>query len=262
VCPGCPTSTAGINDAGLVAAAGPTGGYVVDSRSGAATAVPGTLATTVPNSRGQVPAVAFGPGGTLVPTIREPDGALRPLAGYPGAPITAILELHPNGEAMGWASLDFRSFFSFVRSRDGHYEPLIYPGPVGDLTLGTFLLGWNQRGTMVGYQADPGQQNAIGLIRDKHGAWTTFRVPGALATILYAINESGTMVGTYRTATGWHGFVVAKGTLQTVDYPGAANTTLSGINNRGEIAGFTFDRGSPAAGAAGLGFVATPARGG
>jgi hypothetical protein len=258
VCPGCPTSTAGINDQGLVGAAGAGRGYVYDSRTRTATAVPGAFVVTVPNDRGQVAGLTFGPGGTIVPLVRERDGATRVLAGYPGAAITAIIELRPNGAGLGWASADFTTFFSFVRSPDGTDTKLTYPGPVGGLTLGTFLLGWNQGGTMVGYLSDPGELEAVGVIRRRDGTWEPFAVPGALATVIYAINEAGVMVGTYRDAAGWHGFVWDRGALQTVDYPGAANTTISGINNRGELVGFTFTSGLPVAGAAGLGFVATP----
>jgi hypothetical protein len=109
---------------------------------------------SVPSNNGTAPGFGFGPGG-LVPLVADPRQNVTVLAGYPGAAITTILQFNRNGAGVGSASADFATFFSFYRSPNGSYTKLVYPGPVGALTLGTFLLGWNEAGTMNGVYRGP-----------------------------------------------------------------------------------------------------------
>jgi hypothetical protein len=256
VCPGCPTNTGGINDEGLAGAASPSQGYLYDSRTMTATAVPGALAVTIPGDNGVAPGITITPAG-IVPVVREPDGTVITLPGFPGAAITAILEFNRGGAGVGWASYDFQSFFSFERFREGVYTRIDYPGPFGSLTLGTFILGWNQLGTMVGYIGDPTETQAAGIIRHPDGTWERFEIAGSNSTIIYAINESGVLAGGYRDPTGWHGFLWDHGTFQRIDVPGAVNTTVSGINNHRELVGMTFTTKTPLT-PDGSGFIAVP----
>jgi hypothetical protein len=256
VCSGCPTNTGGINDEGLIGAAGPNQGYIYNTRTGTSTAVPGALFMTVPSDNGIVPGVTVTSAG-LVPLVRERDGSITTLPGFPGAAITAILEFNGGGAAVGWASYDFASWFSFERSRDGSYTRIDYPGPLGNLTLGTFILGWNHRGTMVGYIADRTEMQFEGIIRQSDGTWESFQIPGSTSTIIYGINEGGVLVGGYKDADGWHGFVWNNGALQRIDVPGAVNTTITGINNRHELVGLTFATPTPLF-PDGAGFFAVP----
>jgi len=248
VCPGCATATGGINNQLIVGATHqgglPLQGYIFDARTNTATAVPGALAMTVPSENGRVPGFGFGPT-ELVPMVAEKDGTVAVLDGYPGGLITCILQFNRNGASIGWTSQDFSTFFSFLRTADGAYTKLTYPKPVGSLTLGTFLLGWNEAGTMVGYLADPAESQFAGVIRDSDGQWEIWNVPGATSTILYAITESGVLAGGYKNASGWHGFIWSRGMLQTVDFPGAANTVITGINGQRDLVGITFTGESP-----------------
>jgi hypothetical protein len=265
VCGNCLAGTGGINDEGLVGVSASSSGnplqaqgYLYNSRSDTAVAVPGSLGMDVPSDNGTAPGLTSGPP-PLRPFIRQRDGTVQILDGFPGALLTNILQFNGRGASVGYASLDFVSFFSFERSRDGSYSKIVYPGPVGNLTLGTFLLGWNEAGTMVGYLADPTETQTAGLIRHCDGMWERFMVPGSTSTMIFAINESGTLAGGYRDNTRWHGFVWRHGHLQTVDVPGAANTVITGINSEGELAGMTFTAPSPLLGL-GTTFVASPAR--
>src|SRR5262249_26249812 len=112
VCPGCPTSTGGINNDGLVGASGPGQGYIYDSRNNTATAVPGALALTVPANDGIIPGITISPSG-IAPFLLQRDGTVKTVPGFPGAAITAILQLNGGGDSVGWASENFQSFFSF-----------------------------------------------------------------------------------------------------------------------------------------------------
>ena len=62
-----------------------------------------------------------------------------------------------------------------------------------------------------------------------------------------AINDAGTIVGTYVDLTGNHGFLYSGGTYATLDAPGATGKTrASGINASGLIVGdYTTADGSP-----------------
>jgi hypothetical protein len=127
-----------------------------------------------------------------------------------------ILQFNRNGASVGYSSNDFASWFSFHRSADGVYTKLVYPGPVGNLTLGTLLLGWNQAGTMVGYLTDPSETQFAGLIRHTNGEREIWNVPGAAFTNLAAITESGTLAGGYQDSSGWHGLVWSREHLETI----------------------------------------------
>ncbi|HEU4769203.1 MAG TPA: PEP-CTERM sorting domain-containing protein [Pyrinomonadaceae bacterium] len=64
--------------------------------------------------------------------------------------------------------------------------------------------------------------------------------PGAVATEVRGINNSGQMVGSFLDSSGrFHGFLLDRvgGTFTTIDVSGAANTLLFGINNNGQMVG-------------------------
>jgi hypothetical protein len=254
VCPGCSTATGGINDEELVGATQFPQGYIYDAKINLAVAVPGALAMTVPSDKGEVPGIAFSSTGLIVPLVRERDGTIRQIDGFPGALITQILQFNGAGASIGAASLDFVTFFGFVRSPDGVYTRLDCPFA---MALGTFPLGWKEDGTIIGYTTDPTETDFTGFIRHRDGAWEVFVIPGASSTLPSGINERGAIAGGYRDVDGWHGFVWLGGTFRTIDVPGAADTALTGINNQGTVVGNTFNNSRPLAGPF-TGFVARP----
>ena len=66
---------------------------------------------------------------------------------------------------------------------------------------------------------------------------TTIDVPGALSTSAQGIDAGGVISGTYRVASGLHGFILQDGVFETVDYPGADNTEVRGIDPDGAVVG-------------------------
>ena len=71
------------------------------------------------------------------------------------------------------------------------------------------------------------------------GSFTTIDIPGATATVAFAINDKGEIVGRYASAGRSHGFVrSAAGELTTIDFPGATLTVAAAIDNRGDIVGW------------------------
>ena len=61
--------------------------------------------------------------------------------------------------------------------------------------------------------------------------------PGRRFTFANGINNAGTIVGDYTTATGASGFVLSGGVFTTIQVPGAAVTEIYGINDSGMIVG-------------------------
>ena len=49
--------------------------------------------------------------------------------------------------------------------------------------------------------------------------------------------QEGTVVGVYRNAIGFHGFLWERLRFRTVDFPGASATRVFGINSGGDVVG-------------------------
>jgi probable HAF family extracellular repeat protein len=75
------------------------------------------------------------------------------------------------------------------------------------------------------------------------GTYTQIDVPGAaFGTVCIGIDTAGEIVGAYGTTAGTEdGFLLSGGTYTTIDYPGSTITSLSGINDLGDIVGGSRD---------------------
>jgi len=69
------------------------------------------------------------------------------------------------------------------------------------------------------------------------GVFTPFVVPGSLMTAAWDVNPLGEVVGVYRDAAGFHGFVLGSDGYSFLDVPGAAATRAFGTNSRGDVVG-------------------------
>ena len=79
---------------------------------------------------------------------------------------------------------------------------------------------------------------ACSFRRRSGGELTRIRVPGALQTIAFGINDRGDIVGAFTSdGASFHGFLLTQGRFITIDVPGASSTNALSINNAGEIAG-------------------------
>lgn len=72
--------------------------------------------------------------------------------------------------------------------------------------------------------------------------YVPINVPGADATIPFDINNSRNVAGTYYTNGGMsngvqHGFIFNGKGYSTIDYPGASNTSVLGMNDKGKVVG-------------------------
>jgi uncharacterized membrane protein len=141
----------------------------------------------------------------------------------------------------------------FTFGEDGKGHPYLVRH--GVVTFLEFPITWgaveaaarsiNSSGDIVGQLslADGGWH---GFLRDHHGKWRSFDVPGAEgATHAFGINGQGEIVGLY-SSDGWatdHGFLFrpghdgAHGSYLSFDYPGAIVTEAYGINDDGDVVG-------------------------
>lgn len=63
-------------------------------------------------------------------------------------------------------------------------------------------------------------------------------VPNSTQTTANGINNAGTIVGSYTTASGHtHGYRLQSGKFTTIDYPSSTSTVINGINDFGDIVG-------------------------
>jgi hypothetical protein len=107
--------------------------------------------------------------------------------------------------------------------------------------VNTGASGINRWGTVVGIANKYGSYPlhiGYGFTRYSNGAFKTYMAPNASHTEFTRSNALGVTVGSYDS----HGLVLSGTSLATVDYPGAASTSLSGINYWGSIVGNYFNQ--------------------
>jgi probable HAF family extracellular repeat protein len=142
-----------------------------------------------------------------------------------------------------------------------HHGFQFFPGdisshPYGSLDVpgasSTSATGINASGVIVGAYCTtsnlgvcslppyPGPDSAHGFV-DTAGVFAQIDYPGAPATALDAINDSGAMVGSYLGTDQYHAFLLQGGTYTTIDPPGAKAAGANGINNLGQVVGTYLD---------------------
>jgi hypothetical protein len=101
--------------------------------------------------------------------------------------------------------------------------------------------GRNSYGTIVGIYPDASGY-PHGFKRFSDGHTIAIEYPGAAETQATAINDNGTIVGSYSNFlpnnAWWHGFIYNNGKWATLDFPGK-QTRLSGVSNSNLIVGNT-----------------------
>ena len=204
------------------------------------------------------------------------DGALTQID-YPGADNTSVRGIGPDGTIVGNYANDTEDAVAshgFTRTPDGTFERVHYPGHLNEIPQrvlpdGTILGCRHDHDTMgsmdgiviaradtseinqfasMNNGATPNGQLIVGLYTDmttrqtkgysiENGTFTDFLVPGSTFTTAWDVNPRGDIVGVYRNAAGFHGYVRTGAGYTTLDAPGASATRAFGINARGDVVG-------------------------
>lgn len=109
--------------------------------------------------------------------------------------------------------------------------------------LRTLPSGINRWGSVVGYTYDPSGIDQA-FTRYSDGSIKFYSAPKSSGTQFSRRNSQGVAVGTYYDTTSSHhahGLVVSGSSTASVNYPGASDTTLRGINYWGSIVGAYLD---------------------
>jgi len=249
-----PSEALGINDSGLVTGAyidPVTGGWTsfVLKRGELTTGIeiPGATDTILgPANIWGVESGNFGNETNQRPVFYDiRRGTYAPLPEIPGMPFNEDNGINDFGHGVGvaYASGDINTGGNgngmnwFWNGRD--YSFFTVPGSeVNGATVG----GVNDWDQISGEYVD-GTGTPHGFIKTGSN-YTTFSVPGAIATIGLSLNNEGAVTGLYVKPDGSpHGFIWFKGqfTFVDVNVPGSTGTTWIGINDFGDLAGIYFD---------------------
>jgi hypothetical protein len=185
--------------------------------------------------------------------------------GYPGRINTNCRAINNAGTVTGYAETGGTDAVGFIYNGAG-FTTIDFPGSVFQITQGI-----NAAGTVVGSVIQPSGAVYAGSpagnyawVRSSTGVVTTFRING-VQTRARGINDGNKVAGWITVpGTGQRGFVIdapsggghvdiAIDPADLIQVPGAANTIVEGINNRGDLSGI-WDSG---AGTEFRGFVAT-----
>ena len=168
---------------------------------------------------------------------------------YPGAPSTWAHGINDSGTIVGANDIDPTNYRHAFVKNGVNFQSL-------DI-LGAFQSGANginNSGQIVGF-IDNSTNTLVayhGFFRDSGGNATQLDFPSASATWAMAINNMGQIVGsyydtvTYSQGGGWslsgeHGFLLNNSVYLSIDFPGAVDSQLNGINDDGWLVGTYWD---------------------
>ena len=162
----------------------------------------------------------------------------------PGSPGIDPVSINPAGEITGnyLAELGTSGQFvphRFLRAADGTITTNVDPANTFSSNPGAI----NPNGTIAGYYEDISGAWHF-FLRNKHGVFTTFDIPGTRQIFSATFNQGETVTGTYPDASFViHSFLrTAHGAITTIDAPGAGTSFFQGtfvnsINPAGTITG-------------------------
>jgi probable HAF family extracellular repeat protein len=155
---------------------------------------------------------------------------------FPGGVDTVAEGINNAGDIVGGYDFgDQSTNIGFVYKK-GQFTSLQDPSATPSQTV---ALGINTEGRIVGSYTDPlGQLHGFLLL---DGKYSTIDPPDALVgSEANGINSVGQSVGQYFNRSvllSCQGYVLSHGQYQTVDFAGAAITTLQGVNDQGQLVG-------------------------
>ncbi len=114
------------------------------------------------------------------------------------------------------------------------FTSIDFPG--GTLTTAR---GINNHGEIVGAYRIVAPRHAMVIKAGRYSALAPTTVLGTTYSEAFKSNDRGDVVGQYSGEDGlYHGFLLRKGILTTLDFPGASDTYAFGINDSGTVVGY------------------------
>jgi uncharacterized membrane protein len=158
---------------------------------------------------------------------------------FTGATQTLAAGINSSGQIVGGYILPDQSRHGFL-DVSGTFTTIDDPSA----TTGSENVGINDSGQIVGaYNLNPPEAGHVfegaHAFVDNAGTFTTIddSTAGVTSTTAEKINNSGNIVGVYRTGGPGIGFLDVGGVFTDVNFPGGTGTHANGINNTGEIVG-------------------------
>jgi len=152
--------------------------------------------------------------------------------------ISLAVGILANGSIAGYFTDDNWITHGYLRAADGSFTVIDAPGAV----LGTWIWAINSQGEVIGDTEDANYQGHP-YLRTSDGTFTGIDVPNGVSTRPAGINNAGTIVGTFATATTsgpytYHIFLrAADGTFTAFDAPSQSFTVGSGISSSNAVVG-------------------------
>ncbi len=161
-------------------------------------------------------------------TVAAQNGYQYTIFDEPHSNLTHPYAINDNGTVVGSY---YYGDHGFERTAAGNYSTIDFPGASDNL-----IRGINDHGVMVGKYRLSGFDYSFSYA---NGVFTTLPKPGTNdPSGANGINNAGVVVGSYREfSTAEHGYIYQNNIYTTVDYPGAAHTTLVDINDSGIMLG-------------------------
>jgi hypothetical protein len=230
-------------------------GVVVDKHGVRTFTVPGAvyMEPDAITANGTIALHYYDPSGNRGPFLLDRKGALTPVVVEGAWEFVNVWDVSDNGIVTGevWtADSPFRAL-GFIQDRK---ETRFIECPGARFTV---LLAVNNRGNAVG--ACTGDTGTAGFIVSRDGIFTELTAPGAMFIYPEAVNNGGVIAGRWADGINAGAGVLEDGVLIPIDYPApptidyhdpatgtthqlsldSSFTTVTGINNRGEIVGHT-----------------------
>src|SRR5215469_18269555 len=155
----------------------------------------------------------------------------------PGAVITNVLGINTAGDVVGnYSAGSSAPSHGFLYS-GGTFTLFDYPGQYT-----TIAYGINDSGVISGSAFADDASNIVGFLYDQI-TFTTIGAPGKAATVVYGINSAGNVVGGEGTSlSSTKAFELRGARFKNITPPGTYLYAYgSGINNLGEVVGFTLN---------------------
>lgn len=164
---------------------------------------------------------------------------------YPGATSTQLSGINDSGDVVGFYTDAAGNIHGFLYSQ-GRFRAIDYPSAVL-----TEARGINNLAEVIGLYDDNSNQPSgfeHGFIL-RAGQYTRWDFPGAADTDILGLNDLGDFAGSYDLGdiNTTIGFLTRQGQAASFEVPGSAplSTVAMGVNDLGQVAGYSADSGNP-----------------